>query len=89
MLTVIEKYDRSVVKREMSNRKIYLYDTGLTSVTTTSLTEDRGKILENIIFSHLRQMDVQVFLSKIHGNAILYVFIKIRNNLQQFKSLKS
>jgi hypothetical protein len=64
MLTVIEKYDRSVVKREMSNRKIYLYDTGLTSVTTTSLTEDRGKILENIIFSHLLQMDVQVFFIK-------------------------
>jgi len=62
MLTIVEKYDQSVVKREMSNRKIYLYDTGMTAVTR--LSEDRGKILENIIFIHLLNMNARVFFIK-------------------------
>jgi len=62
MVAVVEKYDQSVVKREMSNRKIYLYDTGLTSVTR--LSEDRGKILENIVFVHLLRINARVFFIK-------------------------
>jgi len=62
MVTIVEKYDQSVVKREMSNRKIYLYDTGMTAVTR--LSEDLGKILENIVFIHLLNMNARVFFIK-------------------------
>jgi len=54
MITYMEKYDPSVVKREMSNRKIYLYDNGFASALNYSFSEDRGKLLENLIFTTLR-----------------------------------
>jgi len=63
-ITIIEKYDLSVVKREMSNRKLYLYDIGLTVVTPSSLSEDRGKVIENIVFIHLIKMNSHVFFIK-------------------------
>ncbi len=55
MVTAVEKYDPSLVKREMSNRKIYLYDNGFASATRFSFSEDRGQLLENLVFTKLRK----------------------------------
>ncbi len=55
MVTAVEKYDPSLVRREMSNRKIYLYDNGFASATRFSFSEDRGPLLENLVFTKLRQ----------------------------------
>lgn len=64
MLTYLEKYDPSVVKREMSNRKIYLYDNGFASATHYSFPEDRGKLFENAVFAHLRTLTEELFFLK-------------------------
>ncbi|MEW6518562.1 MAG: ATP-binding protein [Thermodesulfobacteriota bacterium] len=61
LLTSVGKYDPSVVKREMSNKKIYLYDNGFASATSYSFFEDRGKLLENMVFTHLRAMTEDFF----------------------------
>ncbi|MCD6532903.1 MAG: ATP-binding protein [Deltaproteobacteria bacterium] len=55
MVTAVEKYDPSLVRREMSNRKIYLYDNGFASATHFSFSEDRGQLLENLVFTKLRK----------------------------------
>lgn len=55
MVTAVEKYDPSLVRREMSNRKIYLYDNGFASATRFSFSEDRGQLLENLVFTKLRK----------------------------------
>jgi predicted AAA+ superfamily ATPase len=62
MVTCIEKYDPSVVKREMSNRKIYLYDNGFASATNYSFSKDRGKLLENLVFATIRCQNKPYFL---------------------------
>lgn len=54
MLARVEKYEPSVVKREMSNKKVYLHDNGFASAIHGSFFEDRGKLLENLVFTHLR-----------------------------------
>ena len=64
MLAQVEKYDPSVIKREMSNKKIYLYDHGFASVTQYTFFEDRGKLLENLVFTHLRRKIAQVYFAK-------------------------
>ncbi len=64
MVTCVEKYDPEVVKREMSNRKIYLYDNGLASATHYSFFEDRGKLLENLIFTKLRATSEDIYFLK-------------------------
>jgi predicted AAA+ superfamily ATPase len=55
MVTAVEKHDPSLVRREMSNRKIYLYDNGFASATRFSFSEDRGQLLENLVFTKLRK----------------------------------
>jgi len=61
MLARIERYDPSVVRREMSNRKVYLYDNGLATSLHYSFAEDRGKLLENMVFRHLREKTRQIY----------------------------
>ena len=64
MLTYIEKHDPSVIKREMSNKKIYLFDNGFAAVTQYSFCEDRGKLLENLVFAHLRAQTDEIYFFK-------------------------
>ena len=61
LMAYVEKYDLSIVKREMSNRKIYLYDNGFSSAINYIFSEDRGKLLENLVFSHLRGRTEEIF----------------------------
>ena len=64
MLANVEKYDPSVIKREMSNKKVFLYDNGLVSAASYSPFEDRGKLMENLVFSHLRRSAEDIFFMK-------------------------
>jgi len=64
MVTYVEKYDPAVVKREMSNKKIYLYDNGIASAIRYAFSEDRGKFLENIVFTGIRSTTEAVFFLK-------------------------
>ena len=64
MLAYVEKYDPSVTKREMSNKKIYLFDNGFAAVTQHSFFEDRSKLLENLVFAHLRAQTEEICFLK-------------------------
>lgn len=64
MVTYVEKYDPAVVKREMSNKKIYLYDNGIASGIRHTFSEDRGKLLENLIFTEIRNATEAIFFLK-------------------------
>ena len=64
MVTCVEKYDPAIVKREMSNKKIYLYDNGIASAIRYTFSEDRGKLLENLVFTLIRNSREPVFFLK-------------------------
>ena len=64
MVTYVEKYDPAVVKREMSNKKIYLYDNGFASAIRYAFSEDRGKFLENLVFIGIRNTTEAIFFLK-------------------------
>jgi uncharacterized protein len=64
MVASLEKYDPAVVKREMSNRKIYLFDNGFASATQYAFFDDRGKLAENMVFSSLRTTSDEIFFLK-------------------------
>lgn len=64
MIAYVEKYDPAVVKREMSNKKIYLYDNGLASAIRYAFSEDQGKLLENLVFTGIRRTTESVFFLK-------------------------
>ncbi len=54
LLTTVEKYEQSVIKREFTNKKLYLYDNGFASAIQYLFSDDRGKLLENLVFNFLR-----------------------------------
>jgi len=61
MLAYVEKYDPAVIKREMSNKRVYLFDNGFAAATPFSFSEDRGKRLENVVYRHLREKTESIF----------------------------
>jgi len=54
-------------QKAMSNRKIYLYDNGFASAIQFAFSEDRGKLLENLVFSALRKKSDELFFVKNGG----------------------
>ncbi len=79
MVTYVEKYDPSVVKREMSNKKIYLYDNGIASAIRYTFSEDRGKLLENLIFTGIRNTTEAIFFLKNGYECDFVVFPETEN----------
>lgn len=55
LLFSLPKYDPSLVKENSSDKKYYCIDNGLRNALLVPKTEDRGALLENIVFLHLRR----------------------------------
>ncbi|MBF0101437.1 MAG: ATP-binding protein [Desulfobacterales bacterium] len=81
MMACVEKYDPSVIKREISNKKIYLYDNGFASVSNYIFFEDRGKLLENMVFSNLRHFTEEIFFLKNGWECDFLAFISSKNSV--------
>lgn len=77
----VERYDPSVVKREMSKKKVYAFDGGMVSAIHFSTSADRGKYLENFVFSHLRRMTFKIFFLKTGGAECDFI-VDIRGKVQ-------
>lgn len=67
LMTSVEKYNPSVIKREMSNKKVYLYDNGLVSASSYQSMEDRGKLLENMVCTQLHRLTKDIVFIKNGG----------------------
>lgn len=76
MLASMEKYDPSVVRREMSNRKIYLHDNGFASIAHYAFFQDRGKLLENLVYTHLRRRTEEIYFIKNGGECDFLAFFR-------------
>ena len=48
-------HSRSHKTRQVNPKKIYVVDTGLLTSVSFKMTEDRGALLENLIYMHLRR----------------------------------
>ena len=80
-LTIVEKYEPSVIKRELTNKKLYLYDNGFISAIQYIYSEDRGKLLENVVFTFLRNKYKNVFFLKNSFECDFLVFSEDKQTL--------
>lgn len=55
LLHFIPKFSYSARKQSINPRKVYAIDTGLANVNSKSFSGDMGRILENLVFLHLRR----------------------------------
>ena len=57
----ITKFDHSIKKQIINDKKMYLIDTGFLQVLSTRLTKDKGWYLENIVYNVLKKQFTEVF----------------------------
>lgn len=64
ILFTLPKFDYSLKKQLVNPKKTYSIDNGLSAVNSVSFSSDRGRILENIVFLHLRRKYRDLFYFK-------------------------
>jgi hypothetical protein len=60
----LRKYSASVIKREASEKKVYVVDIGLAGAVSFNIAEDRGKLLENAVFMQFHALGAEIFFYK-------------------------
>jgi len=74
LIQLIQKFDYSPRKQLINPRKIYAIDTGLTVVNSTSYSADKGRLLENMVYNHLRRKykRINYFLDKGECDFVIF-----------------
>lgn len=57
----INKFEHSIKKQLINDKKLYIIDNGFLKTLSTRLTKDKGWLLENIVFNTLNRQYVDVF----------------------------
>ena len=61
LLFTVPKFDYSLKKQLVNPKKVYSIDNGLTNVNSSSFSQDKGKMLENLVFVNLRKKYKNIF----------------------------
>ncbi len=61
LLFLVPKYDYSLKKQIHSNKKLYMIDNALAHQLGFSFSENKGKLLENLVFIELKRRDKEVY----------------------------
>ena len=78
LLSLMEKFDYSTRKRELSFKKVYLVDNGFAAFVPLRFSPDRGKLLENLVALELFRREKKVFYWRNHGECD---FIVLEDNI--------
>ncbi len=61
LLFTVPKFDFSFKKQIVNPKKVYSIDNGISNINSASFSEDRGKMLENLVFITLRRKNKEIF----------------------------
>ncbi|HSW56639.1 MAG TPA: ATP-binding protein [Ignavibacteriaceae bacterium] len=64
LLFTVPQFDFSFRSRLVNAKKVYAIDTGLIKANSVSFSQDRGRMLENVVFIHLKRLGREVFYFK-------------------------
>jgi predicted AAA+ superfamily ATPase len=72
----VKLFSTSVNKQKTNPRKIYCIDHGMVQAVTPQITEDRGHLLENIVFLHLRRQGQEIYYYRTEkGQEVDFIWI--------------
>lgn len=60
----VNRYNHSLKKQIQYNKRCYMIDPALIRTTGFRISEDRGRMLENIVFLHLRMQKKEIYFHK-------------------------
>ena len=63
----LRKYDKSLINKELGEKKIYSIDIGLNNATEFKFSDDIGKTLENAVFLELKRKKKEIFYYREHN----------------------
>ena len=78
----LHKYDKSLVNKELGEKKIYSIDIGLNNATEFKFSDNIGKSLENAVFLELKRKHTEIFYYR-HLNSECDFIINERNSITQ------
>jgi len=81
LLFTVPKFDYSYKKQLVNPKKIYVIDAGLARANSISFSEDKGRILENLVFLHLRREYKNIYYFK--GNNECDFLVKEKGKITQ------
>ena len=61
---LISRYNPSLKKQIYTNKKIYFVDTGMARILGFRTSDDIGRMLENIVFLHLKRQNKEIYFHK-------------------------
>jgi predicted AAA+ superfamily ATPase len=64
LLFTVPRFDFSFKKQLVNSKKVYAIDTGFIRANSVSFSQDKGRMLENIVFIHLKRLGREVFYFK-------------------------
>ncbi len=64
LIFTITKYDYSLKKQLINPKKVYVIDSGLANSISFKFSEERGRILENIVFIELKRRGKEIYYHK-------------------------
>lgn len=67
LVSLVPMYDLSLKKQSINPKKIYAIDLGLVNANVSTLKQDNGHKLENMVFCHLRQTYQEIYYHKGKG----------------------
>lgn len=76
MFFAVPRFSYSLKQQAKNPKKIYCVDTGLASNLSMSFSKDIGRLLENMVYIHLRRLTCKVFYYRKKGECD---FIAVRN----------
>jgi predicted AAA+ superfamily ATPase len=76
LLNFLPKFSHSAKVQLVNPRKIYAIDPGIVHVASTSFANDYGRLLENIIYWHLRRAGYELYYFNETGHECDFVIMK-------------
>jgi predicted AAA+ superfamily ATPase len=67
LIFTVPKFDYSLKKQIVNERKVYSVDNGLSVANSASLTRDKGRMLENAVFVALRRSHREIYYFRERG----------------------
>lgn len=64
LIYILTKYDKSVKKQTINPKKIYCLDTGLVNSVSFKFSENRGRLLENLVHMTLKRQYREIYYHK-------------------------
>lgn len=73
----ISKFDFSLKKQLVNDKKLYVVDNGFLQIISTKLTKDKGWLLENLVFNFLKNQLLEAFYFS-NKNECDFVFLQYK-----------